>query len=264
MANDREVLREIWEGKLPICFQLDSEEVYELRQPDPFYLMVPRLSYFPLVTDKVRKHFSRFVATDKQEQEMWLEFNGQPIKWHFPIGVLFDIHMGSEPQLPWNLVVHFDKFPEDCIFRCPNKEVVEAHFMSCIKEADVLKHRGQIVSSMQKKDHNQLWLGLQNDKFDQFWAVNRKLMETPGEQNNFKYIPFRCYLDDKYVQKLVRPVNDDGQRKTLADLLSEVFPGQENLKVRTHGIEPPADTVVQWMSEHLSYPDNFLHLYIQF
>lgn len=53
MANDREVLREIWEGKLPICFQLDSEEVYELRQPDPFYLMVPRLSYFPLVTDKV-------------------------------------------------------------------------------------------------------------------------------------------------------------------------------------------------------------------
>lgn len=34
--------------------------------------------------------------------------------------------------------------------------------MSCIKEADVLKHRGQIVSSMQKKDHNQLWLGLQN------------------------------------------------------------------------------------------------------
>lgn len=53
MANDREILREIWEGKLPICFRLDPEEVYELQQPDPFYLMVPRLSYFPLVIDKV-------------------------------------------------------------------------------------------------------------------------------------------------------------------------------------------------------------------
>lgn len=42
------------------------------------------------------------------------------------------------------------------------RELVEAHFMACLKEADVLKHRGQIVSSMQKKDHNQLWLGLQN------------------------------------------------------------------------------------------------------
>lgn len=48
------------------------------------------------------------------------------------------------------------------MYCCNYREVVEAHFMSCIKEADVLKHRGQIVSSMQKKDHNQLWLGLQN------------------------------------------------------------------------------------------------------
>lgn len=54
MANDRELLREIWDGKLPICFQLAQEEIMEIQQPDPFYVMVPRLSYFPLVTDKVR------------------------------------------------------------------------------------------------------------------------------------------------------------------------------------------------------------------
>lgn len=28
---------------------------------------------------------------------------------------------------------------------------MEAHFLSCVKEADVLKHRGQVVSNMQKK-----------------------------------------------------------------------------------------------------------------
>jgi hypothetical protein len=27
MANDREILREIWEGKIPVCFQIDKEEV---------------------------------------------------------------------------------------------------------------------------------------------------------------------------------------------------------------------------------------------
>lgn len=53
MANDREVLREIWDGKIPVCFTLDSEETCELQGPDPFYLMVPRLSYFPLCTEKV-------------------------------------------------------------------------------------------------------------------------------------------------------------------------------------------------------------------
>lgn len=54
MANDREVLREIWDGKLPVRFILNDEETYDVQTPEPFYLMVPRLSYFPLVWDKVR------------------------------------------------------------------------------------------------------------------------------------------------------------------------------------------------------------------
>lgn len=82
--------------------------------------------------------------------------------------------------------------------------------MSCLKEADALKHKGQIISQMQKKDHKQLFLGLLNgklatffytkflifdfssDKFDQFWAVNRRLMEST-EMEGFKHIPLRCY-----------------------------------------------------------------------
>lgn len=72
--------------------------------------------------------------------------------------------------------------------------------MSCLKEADVLKHRGQVVSRMQKKDHNQLWLGLVNDKFDQFWSVNRRLMEATTE-DGFKYIPIRCYKEVRQLKK---------------------------------------------------------------
>lgn len=32
------------------------------------------------------------------------------------------------------------------------------------------------------------------------------------------------------------------------------------VKVKTHGMIPPEETPLQWLSEHLSYPDNFLHL----
>lgn len=53
MAHDREVLRMIWEGQIGICFQADSEEIVGIK-PEPFYLMVSRLSYLPLVTDKVK------------------------------------------------------------------------------------------------------------------------------------------------------------------------------------------------------------------
>lgn len=112
------------------------------------------------------------------------------------------------------------------------REIVEAYFLSCIKEADFLKHRGQVISSMQRRDHNQLWLGLLNDKFDQFWAVNRRLMEATSNDEGFKYIPFRCYTsEDKYIQKLVKPVSEEGQRKTLRHLLNEVFPEMEDGKL---------------------------------
>jgi autophagy-related protein 5 len=68
--------------------------------------------------------------------------------------------------------------------------------MNCLKEADFLKHKGQVISQMQKKDHKQLFLGLQNDKFDQFWAVNRRLMESVEQENGFKNIPIKFYTVD--------------------------------------------------------------------
>ncbi|XP_037038701.1 autophagy protein 5 isoform X2 [Bradysia coprophila] len=264
MANDREVLRIVWEGQIPVCFQVDPEEIDGVQQPENFYLMISRLTYLPLVTDKVRKHFSRFVSNEHQDGEVWYDCNGTPLKWHYPIGVLFDLTTSREDNaLPWCLTIHFTKFPEGVLIRCPNKEIVEAHFMSCLKEADVLKHRGQVVSAMQKKDHNQLWLGLVNDKFDQFWAVNRRLMEPLGDQDGFKHIPIRSYNEDgTYLQKLIPPTNEAGQRRTVQDLLDDFGTPdvRKAVAVYTHGVEVHNETPLQWLSEHLSYPDNFLHI----
>lgn len=53
-------------------------------------------------------------------------------------------------------------FPDHDLLHCLSNSIVEAHFMSCIKEADALKHKSQVVNDMQKKDHKQLWMGLQN------------------------------------------------------------------------------------------------------
>ncbi|XP_013078587.2 autophagy protein 5-like [Biomphalaria glabrata] len=263
MADDREILRELWDGKIPVSFQLAQEEIYTVEQPDPFFLLVPRLTYFPLVTDKVYRHMVKHV--DPDHGEMWLEFDNQPLKWHYPIGVLYDLY-GYQSELPWTLTVHFKNFPEDELLHCPSKEAVESHFMSVVKEADALKHRGQAINNMQKKDHKALWTGLMNDKFDQFWSVNKKLMENSGE-DAFKSVPFRIYqMDQIPVQKLFKPVDDNGENLTLKNLLSIALPDLEEkgilsrYRVVTQGIEPPLDVPVGWMSEHLSYPDNFLHI----
>ena len=97
---------------------------------------------------KVRKHFSKFVHPDKQDGgageatghtsdgEIWLDFEGSPIQWHIPVGVLYDQFcilnndnnedLSLAPYsslLPWNLTVHFSKFPELEILHCESRLV---------------------------------------------------------------------------------------------------------------------------------------------
>uniref|UniRef100_A0A8C3D3C1 Autophagy related 5 n=1 Tax=Corvus moneduloides TaxID=1196302 RepID=A0A8C3D3C1_CORMO len=190
MTDDKDVLRDVWFGRIPTCFTLYQDEITE-REAEPYYLLLPRISYLTLVTDKVKKHFQK-VMRQEEVSEIWFEYEGTPLKWHYPIGLLFDLH-ASNTALPWSITVHFKNFPEKDLLHCHSKDVIEAHFMACIKEADALKHKSQVINEMQKKDHKQLWMGLQNDKFEQFWAINRKLMEYPPEDNGFRYIPFRIY-----------------------------------------------------------------------
>jgi autophagy-related protein 5 len=272
MAEDREVLREVWDGRVPVSFTLSSDEVVSMQQPDPYYVMVPRVSYFSLVLDKVTKHFSKYLAENKQNSnDIWLDFDGQPVKWNYPIGLNWDLY-GSESTLPWNITVHFSNFPEEELVRCSSRSAIESIFISTIKEAGILKHRGAVMDSLQKKDHNQLWLGLQNDKFDQFWSVNKKLMENSADRP-FNNIPVRVYQTDSqstcFIQKMVKPIKDKetGEQTTLGDFITELRLNPPKLHAKEmkpyivlHGIEPPFETPVQWLSEHMSYPDNFLHL----
>lgn len=51
--------------------------------------------------------------------------------------------------------------------------------MSCLKEADALKHKGQVISQMQKKDHKQLFLGLMNGEFENFEEEISKTKQIP-------------------------------------------------------------------------------------
>lgn len=39
---------------------------------------------------------------------------------HFPIGLLFDL-LVTDDNLPWQITVNFKKFPEEILFKCPNK-----------------------------------------------------------------------------------------------------------------------------------------------
>ena len=114
--------------------------------------------------------------------------------------------------------------------------------------------------------------------------VNRKLMDCTPE-DPFKNIPIRLYQPDKpFVQKLVRPFVDsdaavDGtaggggggggggraETLTLGHALAILAPESAATphSVVVQGLEPPLETPIHYLSEHLSYPDNFLHVVLK-
>jgi autophagy-related protein 5 len=124
----------------------------------------------------------------------------------------------------------------------------------------------QIINAMQKKEHKQLFQSLVNDKFDAFWAINRKLMEHVSGEAGFRNIPFRIHRQDQpFLQLPFQPfLASNGQALTLGELIQHVLPDidptAKHWRFIIHGIEVPIESPVQYLSEHLSYADNFLHI----
>ena len=57
MSEDREIVRAVWEGKLPVKFTLAENEIVSIDKPEPFYVMINRVSYISQISDKLQRYF---------------------------------------------------------------------------------------------------------------------------------------------------------------------------------------------------------------
>eukprot|EP00800_Vazella_pourtalesii_P006413 TRINITY_DN1826_c0_g1_i1.p1 TRINITY_DN1826_c0_g1~~TRINITY_DN1826_c0_g1_i1.p1 ORF type:complete len:279 (+),score=67.80 TRINITY_DN1826_c0_g1_i1:98-934(+) len=261
----REVLLVVWKGEIPIQFVLEADELSGVETPDPFFLLAPRITYLPLVTEKVSRHFHQHISKSGSD-EIWFDHSGDPLKWHYPIGVLFDMY-GDPDKLPWKITVHFKEFPADILIRCPNKEVVQNYFFQRLKEADFLKqHKTKVVSDLVKKDFKQVWTSFYQHKFEEFWLINQKLMK-PIESDTFRLIPFKIYTpDQRVIQASFPSMLTESTAATLGDLIEKFYPNTKSVtgdcQILIHGVEVEKHLSLQWIATNLSYPDNFVHICI--
>lgn len=115
--------------------------------------------------------------------------------------MLYDIYV-PDGTLPWVINVRSQNYPSELVR--PTKDTMRNIFLQAVKEADQLKHKGEVISSMTHEDHNRLFDSIVNsraifgnsydirlDKFDDFWTVNRRLMDD--EAHKIAHIPIRFY-----------------------------------------------------------------------
>ncbi|KAF9580039.1 autophagy protein 5 [Lunasporangiospora selenospora] len=273
------IAKVIWDGSIPILFS-DNGVDLPAKSPNASLLIeAPRCSYLSQLTSRVLHHFCGPAHGPDEEAELWFDYNGIPLKWHYPIGLLYDIHglqaatrSSSESPLPWKVTAHFRDFPADKLIRRQAVDSCQDYYMAMIKEADYLRNGStKRIMNMSKADQMQLWDGLQSNNYDQFWSMNHKLLANEG--TIAKSLPVRIYLPDNcpIIQEPVSPLDNDGQPRTLGQILHmavpDLFPLDDGesptaATALIHGVVPDLSASALWIAQNLSYPDTFLHIVI--
>ncbi|KAI9492838.1 autophagy protein Apg5-domain-containing protein [Zychaea mexicana] len=256
---DQVVSKQIWNGKLPIQISLDPTESRTFTEP--IFTEAARCSYLPLITEQLAPIYSG-LDIDLTHTDVWYDYQGEPLKWHYPIGLLYD--MSGSKDRPWHITVHFQNFPTDKLLMTPSVEATQNMFMSMVKQADFIRHGStKRVMNLSKNDQSQLWQALSLDRYDDYWNVNMHLL---ADSEGLRYVPLRIYLPDQcpVIQENVS-FTDEGNPKMLGDVLGAILPDlfPSSLAIpMTHGIQLPLDTPIGWASQNLSFADNFLHVVI--
>jgi len=148
---------------------------------DFIQIRIPRLSYLPFILERVHAFFRSSVSdTQIPITELWFDVQDLPLKWHYPIGLLYDLYAGAEhndgqdeqskgginkrlPEkadtLPWKLTLHYTDFPFDHIFQLDDQgKVLLDAFVNSVKEADFIRNgSAKTVMGLSKNNSDALW-----------------------------------------------------------------------------------------------------------
>ncbi|KDR75414.1 hypothetical protein GALMADRAFT_249466 [Galerina marginata CBS 339.88] len=189
-----------WEGTVPLEIRVDPKELpaNSNRGLECYYIQAPRVSYLPLIVPEIRRFlmdvvFDEVAAKGLKDEEWWFESEeGTLLKWHWPIGVIYDNHTisasirspspaSTSTATPMRLILHLAAPPNDKLFLSPTIEACKQAFMNQLKEADFIRWGNtRRMTSLRKADQDGLWEGIREHSFDDFWRVASKLMPTTG------------------------------------------------------------------------------------
>lgn len=283
-----ELREKIWTGYVPCLFSMESNEimmggpstsVYG-KEPISIFLLLPRISYLPLMTEKVYNHFISYAPA--LSDGMWFEYKDpmtntkHPLKWNYPIGVLYDLYHhkndNKDDQI-WRLTVHFQSYPApDIIQKCENINVVKQSFFNNLKQCIFLSYNNiSTISSLKKDDQIALWNGVKKAKYDLYFPIYQQIFgRTTNKNQKLIRFPFRILLkgfDDKLdLIPIQRPIKvDEMHELTLEECLTEIVPGimeMDNKSIIIQGMKVPLQTPMIWLVRHATYADCFLYIVI--
>lgn len=254
-----------WGGQVAVDVRPAQEDLPQCAVScEAMSFLVCRRSYFTLALQEAQERFWNLLPDNHnfKRKDCWLEYRGVPIKMQHPIGLLFDLLHSGRP-LPWALTMHFSPMPSSLV-PLPSRESVEGAFMTSLKEAEALKHRGAVINRAAEGELKALKNGLLEGDWEQFRSINCRFMQEP-----FQFVPVKVLSFDERGARIqssqlikVPPAASDGSPTTMEDFVKmeaveAIVPAGHSLLLQ--GVRPPPSAEMAWLARHLAYPDNFLH-----
>ncbi|KAG4099524.1 APG5-domain-containing protein [Neocallimastix lanati (nom. inval.)] len=272
------VREKVFNGILPVKFVIaenDKSKIPESINYEPvYYANIPRCSYFPIYFKQIAKYFiDRHII--ENEEDIWFSYNDIPLKFHYPVGLLYDIYDNTNINqsqnsdklgLPWEITIHFSNFPKEKLIKIKDLDTIKDTYFTTLKESDYMRYgNANKVMCLSLDDQKILWDSLCQSKFKDFWNINIKLLNIMPWSN----ISARLYINDTVIQEKYANISDENV--TLRDLINdwckEIFSDKNlediNYQYILHGINVSLDTPLLWLGQYLSYPDNWLHIVLK-
>ncbi|XP_022759389.1 autophagy protein 5 isoform X4 [Durio zibethinus] len=168
-----EAQKYVWDGAIPLQIHLHESQVTTLPPPPPALILAPRIGYLPLLASLLKPYFSSTLPPGVDT--IWFDYNGLPLKWYIPTGVLFDL-LCAEPERPWNLTVHFRGYPGTVLIPCEGEDSVKWSYINSLKEAAyIMNGNCKNVMNMSQSDQLELWHSVMNGNLETYQRVSSKL-----------------------------------------------------------------------------------------
>nr|CCA22196.1 adenylate kinase putative [Albugo laibachii Nc14] len=298
--RSEEVNHLLWEGQIPVCFWLNASEASVLDPPEPFYVreifllrnyalltfvqtMIPRLSYLPAYIQRVISHFQHAVpaihiGNTLTPSRVWFDYEGTPLRWHYPIGVLYDLFLTQkrrqEQQCPWKLCVHFHSFPTQTLLPLENEKSIESHFMQSLKQSTFARlGSSKVIMRMSEAQQRQMWQSVVQRmlQYELSEGSSQILSRVLGSAIKFNEaiqglydtdtakhpIPVRLLVGkEAFVQLRVPPEEQNSLQDVVRWALNADSTDAENEDtVMIHGVAVPTSLAVSLVYRYFSYPD---------
>jgi autophagy-related protein 5 len=290
-----------WDAMIPIRISLAPNEdvsgIY-IRGSRPIYILVPRNLYLPLLSHRIEANFQHVLPTHTadiraERRETWFDYQGRPLKWQYPVGVLFDLFVTDQTKVPWHITVHFYNFPEDCLM--PMNEMftsyrkdkdglgVRHQFLNVLKEAcHIFRGSGgsKAVMMMSEKEQDALWRAVNQVNLQEYKKACTSLGMGSSSQKSWTCIPIRILWcnarqEVRFTSRPMQTITQDGSAVLLRDALDTIgwwdtlsFGGMSEavtapaLVILTNGITPPLDTPIMWLHQNGHAVDYFLYIIV--